>query len=84
MREAAPGQDWGTPWEEIEKRALKEWQYNPTGRYGSVEDVRTLIAFVSSPFADYINGKNMHVDGKSTPTAPKNLNKVASSTYLDT
>lgn len=68
LREEAASQNWGTDWEEIEKHALKELQYNPTGRYGRVEEVANLVAFVSSPLVGYINGTNIHIDGGSTPT----------------
>jgi 3-oxoacyl-[acyl-carrier protein] reductase len=45
--------DWATP--QIANTAL--------GRYGHVEDVAALVAFVASPEASYITGANLTVDG---------------------
>jgi 3-oxoacyl-[acyl-carrier protein] reductase len=33
------------------------------GRYGSVEEVAALVAFVAGPEASYITGANLTVDG---------------------
>ena len=45
--------DWATP--QIANTAL--------GRYGHVEDVAALVAFVAGPEASYITGANLTVDG---------------------
>jgi 3-oxoacyl-[acyl-carrier protein] reductase len=45
--------DWATP--QIANTAL--------GRYGHVDDVAVLVAFVASPDASYITGANLTVDG---------------------
>ena len=45
--------DWATP--QIAITALK--------RYGKVEEVAALVAFVASPVASYITGANLTVDG---------------------
>jgi 3-oxoacyl-[acyl-carrier protein] reductase len=45
--------DWATP--QIANTAL--------GRYGNVEDVAALVAFVAGPEASYITGANLTVDG---------------------
>jgi 3-oxoacyl-[acyl-carrier protein] reductase len=45
--------DWATP--QIANTALK--------RYGTVEDVAALVAFVAGPEASYITGANLTVDG---------------------
>jgi 3-oxoacyl-[acyl-carrier protein] reductase len=47
------GGDWATP--QIANTALK--------RYGKVEDVAALVAFVAGPEASYITGANLTVDG---------------------
>jgi NAD(P)-dependent dehydrogenase (short-subunit alcohol dehydrogenase family) len=38
------------------------------GRLGRVEEVASLVAFVASPLADYINGSNLRIDGGLDPT----------------
>lgn len=45
--------DWATP--QIANTALK--------RYGRVEDVAALVAFVAGPEADYITGASLTIDG---------------------
>jgi 3-oxoacyl-[acyl-carrier protein] reductase len=45
--------DWATP--QIANTALK--------RYGHVEDVAAMVAFVAGPEAGYITGANLTVDG---------------------
>src|SRR5271168_4391191 len=45
--------DWATP--QIAATAL--------GRYGTVEEVAALVAFIASPEASYITGANLTVDG---------------------
>jgi 3-oxoacyl-[acyl-carrier protein] reductase len=45
--------DWATP--QIANTAL--------GRYGHVDDVAALVAFVAGPDASYITGANLTVDG---------------------
>ena len=45
--------EWATP--QIELTALK--------RYGHVDDVAALVAFVAGPDASYITGANLTVDG---------------------
>jgi 3-oxoacyl-[acyl-carrier protein] reductase len=47
------GADWATP--QIANTALK--------RYGRVEDIAALVAFVAGPEADYITGASLTVDG---------------------
>ena len=40
----------------------------PAGKIGSPGDIANMVAFVSSPLADYITGANIRVDGGMTPT----------------
>ena len=56
-------QGWGTDLEQIQQHMLKGMMSNPTGRFGTVEDVAHLVTFVCSPLAGYINGANLRVDG---------------------
>lgn len=63
VRKIAQERGWGSDWAELEKRAVHEVWPNPTGRIGRVEDVATLVTFVASPLAGFINGANLRVDG---------------------
>jgi 3-oxoacyl-[acyl-carrier protein] reductase len=38
----------------------------PVGRFGTPEDVAYLVLFLSSPYASYINGQQIIIDGGST------------------
>ena len=40
----------------------------PAGRIGSPGDVANMVAFLSSPLADFITGTNLRVDGGMVPT----------------
>ena len=40
----------------------------PAGKIGSPVDIANMVAFVSSPLADYITGANLRVDGGMVPT----------------
>ena len=40
----------------------------PVGKIGSPEDIANMVAFLSSPLADFITGANFRVDGGMMPT----------------
>ncbi len=40
----------------------------PAGKVGSPADIANMVAFVSSPLADFITGANLRVDGGMMPT----------------
>lgn len=63
FHEVAVEKNWGTDWQEIEKRVTKEMLPNLVGRFGTPEEVGNLVAFLASPVADFINGVNYRVDG---------------------
>jgi NAD(P)-dependent dehydrogenase (short-subunit alcohol dehydrogenase family) len=46
-----------------EARIVKEVLPNAVGRVGRIDDIATLVAFVASPLAGFINGANLRVDG---------------------
>jgi NAD(P)-dependent dehydrogenase (short-subunit alcohol dehydrogenase family) len=41
----------------------RRFRFPPSGRWGTAEDCAKLIAFLSSPDADYINGETVVIDG---------------------
>jgi 3-oxoacyl-[acyl-carrier protein] reductase len=67
FRKIAKEKGWGTNWEEIEARMVKEVLPNPCNRLGTPEEVAATVAFIASPLAGYINGANIRIDGGSCP-----------------
>ena len=59
---------WPSEPAQLEQKAVSAWAPNPVGRMGRVEEVASLVAFVASPRADYINGSNLRIDGGLDPT----------------
>ena len=53
----------GRTYEALEQEMLHEI---PAGRFGTVEELGSAIAFLASPAASYINGINLPVDGGRT------------------
>lgn len=60
---AAPKFGWGTNIEEIKYKAVQELIPNDTGRFGLPEEVAGAVLYLCSPFANYISGAVLRVDG---------------------
>jgi NAD(P)-dependent dehydrogenase (short-subunit alcohol dehydrogenase family) len=65
----AQKEGWGDDWGEIQKKAVRELFDNPTGRIAEVEEVASLVAFVASERAGYINGAHYRIDGGASDCA---------------
>jgi NAD(P)-dependent dehydrogenase (short-subunit alcohol dehydrogenase family) len=63
LERRAQKEGWGSDWEEIQRRASRDFMPNPTGRLGTVAEVGQLVAFLASDCAGYINGANVRIDG---------------------
>ncbi|WP_313000715.1 SDR family NAD(P)-dependent oxidoreductase [Chryseobacterium gleum] len=63
LKNAAPKFNWGTDPEEIRYKAVQELIPNDTGRFGEPEEIAGAVAYLCSPFADYISGSVLRVDG---------------------
>lgn len=55
--------NWGTEWKDVEKKVIKEKFHNLSERFGTPEEVGSLVAFLSSPLAGFITGANYNIDG---------------------
>ena len=55
--------NWGESWEEIEAEAVKQILPNDIGRFGKVEEIADVTAFLASPLSAYVSGANWRVDG---------------------
>jgi 3-oxoacyl-[acyl-carrier protein] reductase len=60
---------WGADWDSIQREASREVFANPTGRIAEIEEVASVVAFVASKPASYINGANLRVDGGASDSA---------------
>jgi 3-oxoacyl-[acyl-carrier protein] reductase len=54
---------WGETWETVERNAVEAMSPNDVGRIGRPREYAGLVAFLSSPVADYITGATMEIDG---------------------
>ena len=60
---AAPKFGWGTELEEIKYKAVQDLIPNDTGRFGLPEEIAGAVLYLASPFANYISGSVIRVDG---------------------
>ncbi|WP_028934920.1 SDR family NAD(P)-dependent oxidoreductase [Pseudonocardia spinosispora] len=63
LTRAAPEYGWGTTWAEIERGAVRDMVPNDVGRLGRPEEIAAAVAYLSSPYADYVSGAVLRVDG---------------------
>ncbi|MGW5715055.1 SDR family NAD(P)-dependent oxidoreductase [Amycolatopsis sp. NPDC003865] len=63
LTEMAPERGWGADWAEIERNSAEDFVPNDIGRFGRPEEIAGAVAYLASPYADYISGATMRVDG---------------------
>ncbi len=63
LRGLSPTFGWGEDWDEIERRALKEFAPNSCGRIRRPEDIALAVAYLASPQARLVTGADMMVTG---------------------
>jgi NAD(P)-dependent dehydrogenase (short-subunit alcohol dehydrogenase family) len=63
LTKVARDKGWGDDWAEIERRAANEMMKIPAGCFGRPEQVASLIAWLASPWASFMTGANLHMDG---------------------
>lgn len=63
LEQAAPKFGWGDDPAEIRYKAVQELIPNDTGRFGTPEEIAAAVAYLCSPYADYISGSVLRVDG---------------------
>ncbi|MFD7078217.1 SDR family NAD(P)-dependent oxidoreductase [Nocardioides sp. NPDC059952] len=61
--EIAPDRGWGSSWEEIERGATDSLVPNDRNRLGRPDEIAGAVAYLCSPFADYISGATIRIDG---------------------
>jgi len=68
LRYLAEKRGWGTSWEEIEQKGVRELTGSHAGRMARPEEVADLVTFLASERASYLNGGNFRIDGGATET----------------
>ncbi len=63
LRNAAQKNGWGDDFAEIERNAVKQIIPNDTGRFGRPDEIAGAVLYLCSPYADYISGALIRVDG---------------------
>jgi 3-oxoacyl-[acyl-carrier protein] reductase len=63
LQSAAPENNWGTEFTDIEKNAVTELVPNDTGRFGRPDEIAAAVCYLASPYADYVSGALLRVDG---------------------
>jgi 3-oxoacyl-[acyl-carrier protein] reductase len=63
LTRVAKEKGWGDDWAEIERRAANEMMKIPAGCFGQPAQVASLIAWLASPWASFMTGANLHMDG---------------------
>jgi len=69
MRARAAKKGWGDDWATIEQKVSQEFFVNPTGRLARIDEVGSLVAFVASEQAGYLNAANLRIDGGAADCA---------------
>ncbi|MEU3647346.1 SDR family oxidoreductase [Lentzea sp. NPDC034063] len=59
----APANGWGERWEDIERNAARDFVPNDIGRFGRPEEIAGAVAYLASPYGDYVSGATIRVDG---------------------
>ncbi|NBH07409.1 SDR family NAD(P)-dependent oxidoreductase [Amycolatopsis sp. SID8362] len=63
LTEMAPERGWGADWVEIERNAAEDFVPNDVGRFGRPGEIAGAVAYLASPYADYVSGATLRVDG---------------------
>ena len=59
----SPDRGWGETWEEIEYNSVREIVPNDRVRYGRPDEIAGAVAYLCGPYAEYISGATIRVDG---------------------
>ena len=54
---------WPEDWDTIEKNAALSMMKIPVGRVGRIDDIASMVAYLASPWAGFIHGANLHING---------------------
>jgi NAD(P)-dependent dehydrogenase (short-subunit alcohol dehydrogenase family) len=69
LTQIAPRHGWGDTWEDIERGCVRDMVPNDIGRLGRPEEIAAAVAYLASPYADYVSGSILRVDGGTVRAA---------------
>lgn len=69
LEKIAPQHGWGNAWEDIERGCVRDMVPNDVGRLGRPEEIAAAVAYLASPYADYVSGATIRVDGGTIRSA---------------
>nr|WP_251031618.1 SDR family oxidoreductase [Paraburkholderia strydomiana] len=69
LEKIAPQHGWGHTWEEIERGCVPDMAPNEVGRLGRPEEIAAAVAYLASPYADYVSGATIRIDGGTIRSA---------------
>ncbi|WP_321880575.1 SDR family NAD(P)-dependent oxidoreductase [Paraburkholderia bannensis] len=69
LEKIATQHGWGETWEEIERGCVRDMVPNDVGRLGRPEEIAGAVAYLASPYADYVSGATIRVDGGTIRSA---------------
>ncbi|XVV09599.1 SDR family NAD(P)-dependent oxidoreductase [Actinoplanes sp. CA-131856] len=63
LTKLSPERGWGETWDEIEYNSVREIVPNDRVRYGRPDEIAGAVAYLCGPYAEYISGATIRVDG---------------------
>ncbi|WP_030452583.1 SDR family NAD(P)-dependent oxidoreductase [Herbidospora cretacea] len=63
VTQIAPARGWSGEWADLERAASEEWVPNDADRFGRPGEIAGAVAYLCGPYADYVSGATLRVDG---------------------
>lgn len=63
LERVAKDKGWPEDWETIERNAAEKMMKIPAGRVGRIDDIASMVAYLASPWAGFVHGANIHING---------------------
>jgi NAD(P)-dependent dehydrogenase (short-subunit alcohol dehydrogenase family) len=63
VTQIGPARGWGESWEEIHPNAVQALIPNDQNRFGEPDEIAAAVAYLCGPYAQYVSGATIRVDG---------------------